>query len=169
MGQQPNLELTESDLPRKVIEPAPARRWRPTKVGLITSPEEKPTGGSFGNTGPDPGWALRLISEYELPNDDPDLRSVVTGLTMARAAGLGRAAVPGDIDVALVLTGFDGDSPKWVVARRMRWLDAAPHDQRPGQTAVSEVDRDLLLKNPDQIRYVLNHSRSAPKSETATA
>jgi hypothetical protein len=40
---------------------------------------------------------------------------------------------------------------------------------RPGQTAVGEMDHDLLLKNPDEIRNVLNQRKSAPRSETATA
>ncbi|HEY5890077.1 MAG TPA: hypothetical protein VIW94_05205 [Acidimicrobiia bacterium] len=168
MGQQPNLELGESDLPRKVAEPAPPQRWRPTKVGLVTAPDEKPTGGSFGNTGPDPGWALRLISEFDLLSDNPNLKSVVTGLTMARAAALGRAAVLGDIEVALILCGQDASSPQWVLDRRERWLEAAPHDRRPGQTAVADVDRNLLVRTPDQVRYVLNHSGQVSKSENKT-
>lgn len=168
MGQQPNLELVESDLPRKVAEPAPPRRWTPTKVGLVTAPDEQPRGGSFGNTGPDPGWALRLLSEFDLLSDDPNLRSVVTGLTMARAATMGRAAVLGDIEAALILCGQDSNSPQWVLDRRERWLAAAPHDKHPGQAAVAEVDRDLLGRTPEQIRYVLNHSGQVSKSENKT-
>jgi hypothetical protein len=64
MGQQPNIELDESDLPRPTPQPAPARRWRPTKPGLITAPSENPSGGYFGKTGPDPGWAIRIVNGY---------------------------------------------------------------------------------------------------------
>lgn len=168
MGQQPNLELSESDLPRSVPEPAPPRRWRPVKVGLITSPEEKPTGGLFGYTGPDPGWASRLVSGYALPSKDPDFESVIIGLTMARAAALGRAAVRGDIDVALMLCGHGTNLPEWLDERLAGWLAAAPHDQRPGQTAVADVDTDTLTKSPDQIRYLLNHSGPSPRSAKPT-
>lgn len=158
MGQQPNLELTESDLPRATLQPGPARRWRPTKPGLVTAPEENPEGGMFGHIGPDHGYALRLISGYDLPDDDPDLRSVVAGLTQARAAALGRAAISEDIEVALMLCGYWPESPPSLVERRQRWLAAAPHDQRPGQTAVAEVDdADLILK-PDQLRAVLRRN-----------
>lgn len=168
MGQQPNLELVESDLPRTVAKPAPPRRWSPTKTGLVTAPNEKPVGGLFGNTGPDPGWALRLLSEFDLISDDPNLKSIVTGLTMARAAILGRASVLGDIEVALILCGQDANAPQWVLDRRERWLAAAPHDKRPGETAVAEVDRDLLIRAPDEIRYVLNHPGQVSKSESPT-
>jgi hypothetical protein len=158
MGQQPNLELTESDLPRVTLQPGPARRWRPTKPGLVTAPEENPEGGMFGHIGPDHGYALSLISGYDLPDDDPDLRSVVAGLTQARAAALGRAAIREDIEVALMLCGYWEESPRSLVERRQRWLAAAPHDQRPGQTAVADVDdADLILK-PDQLRAVLRRT-----------
>lgn len=155
MGQQPNLELTESDLPRKTLQPGPPRRWRPLKAGLVTAPEENPTGGMFGHIGPDHGYALRLISGYELPDDDPDLRSVVTGLTQARAAALGRAAIREDIEVALMLCGYWEESPPALIERRQRWLAAAPHDKRPGETAVAEVDDADLILPPDQLRAVL--------------
>lgn len=158
VGQQPNLELAESDLPRETLQPGPARRWRPIKPGLVTAPEENPTGDMFGHIGPDHGYALRLISGYELPDDDPDLRSVVAGLTQARAALLGRAPISEDIEVALMLCGYWQESPPSLVERRKRWLAAAPHDQRPGQTAVAEVDdADLILK-PDQLRAVLRRN-----------
>ena len=72
MGQQPNYEFTEKDKPREVLETPPARRWRPTKPGLITSPDQVPSGGRFGAAGPDAGFALRLLAEAELPEDDPN-------------------------------------------------------------------------------------------------
>jgi hypothetical protein len=164
VGQQPNIELVESDLPRKELQPAPPDRWRPIKPGLVTSPEEKPVGWLFGYTGPDPGWGLRLVAGYPLPTKDPDLAWVVGGLTMARAGKLGRAAVVEDIEAALVLCGYDEAAPPWVVERRDRWLAAAPHEKRPGETAVADVDADLLTKKPDQIRYVLNHTE--PPTQT---
>ncbi len=108
---------------------------------------------SFAHTGPDPGWALKLIASTELPEEDPKLRDVVTGLVLARAAALGRAAVPEDIEAALILCGYGEDTAPEIVARRQRWLDAAPHDKRPGQTAVSEVEAHLLVQEPERIRY----------------
>ena len=153
MGQQPNIEISEAEKPRAVPEPPPARRWRPTKPGLITSPDQVPTGGKFGAAGPDAGWGLRLVAEAELPDDDPRLKGVLAGLVTARAAAFGRAPVPEDIEAGLMLCGYGYEAPSEVMRRRERWLAAVPHESRPGSTAVAEIDRELLTAKPEQIRY----------------
>ena len=94
-----------------------------------------------------------MVREAELPDDDPSLRSIVIGLVLARAAASGRAPVPEDIEAALVLCGYGEEAPEELIDRRKRWLAAAPHDKRPGATAVSEVDRDLIVNKPEQIRF----------------
>ncbi len=48
-----------------------------------------------------------------------------------------------------------GNAPDWVQERRQRWMHAIAHDKPKGRTAVSELDRDLLLKQPDDIRAAL--------------
>jgi hypothetical protein len=155
MGQQPNYELTEKEKPREVLETPPARRWRPTKPGLITSPDQVPSGGRFGAAGPDAGFALRLLAEAELPEDDPNLRGVLQGLMTARAAALGRGPTLEDLDVGLTLCGYGFEANSDVIDRRERWKAAVPHEQRPGRSAVADVDRDLLTANPEQIRMTL--------------
>jgi hypothetical protein len=107
---------------------------------------------------PDGGWGLRLIAQAQLPNDDPDLRAVIGALAMARAGALGRGPVLEDIEVALALTGFGYEAPDEVTERRERWLAAVPHEVRPGQTAVGEVDRGLLESKPNEVRRVLGGS-----------
>ena len=104
-------------------------------------------------TGPDPGWASKLVAGATLPDDSPALASVVIGLVMARAAAAGRASVPEDIEAALAYCGYYDEAPRDVVARRERWLAAVPHDAWPGQTAVAEVDRELLSVRPERIRW----------------
>ena len=155
MGQQPNIELTEAEKPRTTLEPPPARPWRPTKPGLITSPQDVPVGGRFGSAGPDAGWALRLLSEADLPDPNPNLSGVLQGLMMARAAAYGRAPVVEDLELALVLCGYGFEAPAEVVERRDRWLAAVSSEARPGQTAVAEVDRELLVAKPEQARWVM--------------
>lgn len=153
MAQQPNVEITEGEEPRPLPQPGPAVHWRSTKPGVPSGPEDVPRGGRFGTTGPDPGWAVHLVRITDLPDDDPRLEQVVIGLVMARAAGMGRAAIPEDIEAALVLCGYGEEPRSDLVERRKRWLAAVPHDKRPGATAVAEVDRDLLMAKPEQIRY----------------
>ncbi len=155
MAQQPNVEITEAERPRQTPQPGPAVKWRADKPGVPAGPEDVPVGGHFGTTGPDPGWGLKILNSATLPDDDPRLRQLLTGLVLARAAALGRAPVPQDIEVALVLCGYGEDPPADVVARRRRWLAAVPHETRPGETAVAEIDRSLLVNKPEQIRYAL--------------
>lgn len=160
MAQQPNVEITGAELPRPVPHPGTAVKWRADKPGIPTGPDDMPGGGYYGTTGPDSGWGRKLVNSAELPDDDPDLRKVLTGLVLARAAAWGRAPVPEDLEVALVLCGYDEDDPpEWVVERRKRWLDASPHEQRPGATAVAEVDRQTLMMKPGEARFALRHAK----------
>jgi hypothetical protein len=165
MGQQPNIELTEADKPRRVPEPPSARRWRPTKPGLVMSPDQMPSGGFFGMAAPDGGWALRIIADADLPDEDPRLKAVLAGLMTARAALLGRAPIPQDLETALILCGYGFDAPPEVTERRQRWLAAVAHELRPGETAVAEVDRELIANRPDQIRWALGRNASSRQAD----
>ena len=160
MAQQPNVEVTSDELPRPTPQPGPAKKAREGKPGIPEGPADWPRGGAFGVTGPDPGWALRILSQTELPDDDPRLRKVITGLMLARSAVLGRAPVKEDIEVALVLCGYFDGAPKRLLERRKRWLAAVPHETRPGETAVAEIDRSELVNQPEQIEYLLKRRPS---------
>lgn len=161
MAQQPNVEITEETQPRMKLEPGPAGRWRSEKPGMPVGPGEISGGGYFGTTGPDPGWGLKILATATLPSDDESLRGVVAGLMLARAAALGRAPVPEDIEVALVLCGYGFDAKSEVIERRDRWLAASAHDGRPGATAVAEVDRSQLILKPMQLIFAIRHSDRA--------
>lgn len=158
MAQQPNVEITEAEQPRRVLEPGPAVDWRSEKPGIPYGPGDVPQGGRFGTTGPDPGWGVKIVNRAELPDDDPRLRKVVTGLALARAAAAGRAPVPEDIEVALALCGYGVEAGPEILERRKRWLEATAHESRSGETAVAEVSKDLLLDRPDQVRFRLRRA-----------
>lgn len=151
MAQQPNVEITAAEQPRSRLEPGPAVKWRSGKPGMPDGPDGIDGGGYYGTTGPDPGWGLKILADVTLPDADPHFREVVAGLMLARAAALGRAPVPEDIEVALILCGYGYEPPGAVVDARKRWIHAAAHDRRPGATAVSEVDRDLLVLKPEKV------------------
>lgn len=144
MAQQPNLELSPADLPTPVLEPAPARRQRIPRPGVITTPAEKPTGAGYGTPGPDTGWALRVIAKSELPSEvTPRIRRLLAGLMGARAAHFGRAPTYGDLEVALALVGLGENRSDELDARRHRWIAAMSHEGTPGALAVSESGADL--------------------------
>ena len=159
MPQQPNVEITEAERPRAIPQPGIAVKWRADKPGMPDGPNDVAGGGYYGTTGPDPGWGLKIVNNAELPDDDPDLRKVLIGLVLARAAALGRGPVREDLEVALILCGYDEDASAALVGRRKRWLDASPHEQRPGASAVAEVDKTNLVLKPDRLRFALRHSR----------
>lgn len=159
MAQQPNVEITDAESPRRVPRPGIAVKWRADKPGIPDSPGSMPGGGYYGTTGPDPGWGRKLVNSADLPDDDPDLREVLTGLVLTRAASFGRAPVGQDLKVALVLCGYDDDPPDWVVERRKRWLDASPHEARPGSGAVAELEREVLMMTADEARSALRKAK----------
>lgn len=158
MAQQPNVEITAAERPRTKLEPGYAVKWRSTKPGMPDGPDRLAEGGSHGTTGPDPGWGLKILADVALPDDDPHLREVVAGLMLARAAAMGRAPVPEDIEVALILCGYGYEPPAAVIETRERWVGAAAHDRRPGATAVGEVERDLLVLGPERLIAALRGS-----------
>lgn len=164
MAQQPNVEITDAERPRSTPQPGPAVKWRANKPGIPGEPSDVPFGPLFGYTGPDPGWGLKLVRDADLPDQDPRLRKVMTGLVLARAAANGRAPIPEDIETALVLCGYFDGAPKDVIQRRERWLHAVHHEERPGQTAVAEVGLDFLANKPEQIRYALKSKRKGQPS-----
>lgn len=156
MAQQPNIELDPSDLPRRSLDTSSARAWAAgSKPGVITSPGQIPTGGTFGTPGPDTGWALKILRKLD-PQTDPDLEAVLVALMAARAAALGRAPVPMDLYVAKLFCGLVDGVPEDLTERLGRWLAAVPHERSKGRAAVAEVDQDLLAEHPDRIRWALN-------------
>ena len=152
MGQQPNVDINPSDLPRPTPDTDPPRRWRPTRPGVIVSPNQMPWGGAFGTPGPDTGYALKLVRAADLPERTDGLEIVLAALMAARASHFGRAPVPEDLEVARILAGYGEGLPAEFLERRDRWIAATAHERSPGQAAVTDIEPDLLELKPDQIK-----------------
>jgi len=160
MGQQPNIELGMSDLPRPTPQPAPARRWRPGRPGDLATPSEVPWGGAFGTTGPDAGFALRIVSGRDVPltggEGRRDADALIAGVAAARASRVGRAPTNEDVDAALVLLGYDTRGiPQGVAddlaARRRRWVSGAAHHPARVHRVVGSISPDVLVLEPAAI------------------
>ncbi len=163
MGQEPNIEVDESDRPRPGPEPAAARRWQPGRPGEILSPAEAVTGGWFGRPGPDTGWVHKLVknAQFERGDQPEDLEAIVATVAAARAAHFGRAPTPVDVEVALILLGLrPGGIPDQVVDElssvRKAWLKKSAHERSKGQGFTATLSESLLASSPDRLRHVLN-------------
>ncbi len=156
MAQQPNVAISDEERPRRSLPPPASRGWRDDKPGVPASPDDPDGHSVYFAVGPDPGYAVKLVRRHELP-DEEGIEEVVTGLVMTRASELGRAAVMGDVEAALALLGYGGEGTPEILERRRRWLEAVPYEMRPGELAVAEVDRSVLIETPEHIRWLQRH------------
>lgn len=162
MGQEPNIELSAADAPRQTAEPGAPARWVNERPGAITSPEQQPWGGSFGRPGPNTGWALRLIgrAEFDRSHRPKETKGILAALVGARASHFGRAPVPQDVEVGLMLLGLrtDGLSEPTVDSlafRREHALDHAAHEHSKGAVLLDEIPIAHLTATPHELRALL--------------
>lgn len=164
VGQQPNIELEISDLPRPRPKPAPARVWEPHRPGEVTGPGQERWGDGFGTSGPDAGYAFHLVKGQELILADTEHRAaaetVVAALAAARASHFGRGPTRGDIEVAALILGYLPDGiPADMVSRlreaRRRWVAAAGHSQGRLTGLVAAVDPVALVSTLGEVRTTL--------------
>jgi hypothetical protein len=158
VAQEPNIELDGEVLPRQGLPTAPPRRWSPHRPGELRAPEEVPWGGAFGRPGPDTGWVLRLVhlAEFDRGDRPEELEEVVSNVAAARASLYGRAPVPQDIEVALVLLGLrphqlPPDLADRLALERRAWLDRAAHEKVKGTAFIAAIDPDRLRSTPEEV------------------
>lgn len=161
MGQQPNIALDHRNLPRPKGQPGPARRWRPTRPGEVTAPDDMPWGGGFGTIGPDAGYVLRLIRTTELelaPGENRhNAETAIAAVATARASRFERAPVQEDVGLAALLFGYDtGELPDELVAGlqsdRAVWFANIAHDAARRRHIVRDVPMAVLESKPGAIR-----------------
>jgi|AMFO01.1.fsa_nt_gi hypothetical protein len=161
MGQQPNLELDISVLPRPESTTPPARSWKPGRPGELNGPGDVPRGGLYGNPGPDPGYAARLVAGREFPlavnEHRADTAAALRALVGARASRLGRAPLRGDVDAAMAMLGLDPEGlPDEVLVAlevlRVTRFGGFAHDPERVQTFLAGVPEDLLVADLATIR-----------------
>lgn len=161
MGQQPNIELEISDLPRPVARPAPARPWRPSRPGDHAGPDDVPSGVGFGSTGPDAGYALRLAATTELTLAAGELRhnavAAVAAIAAARASHFGRGPVGTDVELGAQLLGYLPDGVQAglleeLATRRPELIAGVGHAVRRALALTELVPLDVLSSSPSAAR-----------------
>ena len=161
MGQQPNIELAASDLPRGGLEPGVARRAGGVRPGEINTPAEAVSGGAFGRPGPDTGWVVRIVKAAEFDRSERGVEGVVASVAAARAAHNGRGPTSSDVEVALILLGLRPEGiPDDVVSQlssaRTKWLRKASHEKVKGRSFLAQLSPGLLSADPERVRHLLN-------------
>lgn len=155
MGQQPNIELELSDLPRPTTKVGVSRRWTPTRPGDITTPEQMPTGPGFGRPGPDTGYVLKLIDNADFSiADDENHHNVEYALALiagARASRYMRGPTLEDVEVALTIAGFRADDTGAMVEVRKAAFANVSHDNARARALVDAIPEPVLLETPAQI------------------
>jgi len=161
VGQQPNIELEMADLPRPRRKPEPARGWVPGRPGELGGPEDMKWGNGFGANGPDAGYALSLVKRRDLElavgehraNADVALAAVAS----ARSSLFGRGPTGKDVDLAMVLLGFDADripaeTAEDLARGRTEWFSAAAHHPEKLVQFVGGLSSDTLRMTADEAR-----------------
>jgi hypothetical protein len=147
VGQQPNVPVGIEDLPRHTAHPGAPGRWKPDRPGDLAVPGDVPAGGSFGRPGPDGGYALRILRGRPLPGPEhlrSDVVAAVAAVMAARAAALGRAPVPADVESALALLALDDSA--W---GRMGGIG---HDHARLRGLVAGIPSERLTLPPARLR-----------------
>lgn len=125
------------------------------------SPEDVPWGGAYGTTGPDTGYALRLIKQRHLHlvrgEHHHNAEAAVAAIAAARASHFGRAPILADIDVAAILLGYDRegadpDRTARVEEARKRWVANISHDAGKERDLVASIPLEVLAMTPDSVR-----------------
>ena len=165
MAQPDFVPMTLGDRVRTAdVLPIPDR-WEATRPGELEG-LRPPEGRSFGNTGPDQGFGLKLAKRFkdrlELQSGEhaEDAISGCLAVALRRAAKFGRAPVIYDFELAFTLFGFLGGAPSDLLEFRRPYFDAASHDYWDQRDIADLVAEETLALSPADVRGRLSEWRS---------
>jgi hypothetical protein len=137
-------------------------RWEATRPGELVG-LRPPEGRSFGSTGPDQGYALKLAKRFtdrltlQEGEHASDAIAGCLGVALRRAARFGRAPVIYDLEFAFTLFGFLGDRvPAELVEFRSPYFAAASHDYWDQRDIADLVVDDTYDLTPADVRERLS-------------
>lgn len=146
--------------PRYYASPAlrdlPWRADRPAE--LVGQP--MPSGGLYGNHGPDIGYAYKLVHlvsdkiKVQADESKHDVEKGAVAVAMRRAALFGRAPILADLDVALTIWGYYDEQPAsgLRVMRGEMFEGAGHHHGYPLLREISNaVSEHALRMTPAQV------------------
>ena len=109
MPQEPNIDISKIESRKEISMPVPRRTGRRPAENINPSSDEV-----FGNTGPDSGFALKIVNKYKniwvMHPRKKLISSVVTNLIIYRASNYGRAPTVSDLHLVLGLLRISENS-----------------------------------------------------------
>lgn len=146
---------TLNEQPRRGLRlPAPDG-WMADRPAELDA--HQPVGPQLGRPGPDQGFALKLVREFEgklvvhPPEHEEDVVRGCLGVALARASLFGRAPVVYDLDVAFRLWGFLGEAPAELVELRKPLFASADHHYDHQRAIVDHVPEATLRLNHAEV------------------
>lgn len=120
----------------------------------------QPVGRRLGNPGPDQGYVLRLVHQFEgtlvLAEGEHEADAIAgcVGVALKRASLFGRAPVIHDLTIAFTVWGFLAPAPDELVALRGPLFAevANPHHYDEARMVADLVGESTLRQSPDQVR-----------------
>ena len=102
MQQEPDIDISKIEIKKELPMPVPRRSEKRPAENINPNSDEV-----FGNTGPDTGFALKIVSSYKNIWDTHPrnklITSVITNLIIYRASHFGRAPTISDLHLVLGL------------------------------------------------------------------
>lgn len=165
MAQPDFVPISEGDRVRTAEVLPSADRWTASRPGEIEG-LRPPEGRSFGTTGPDQGYGLKLAKRFvdrlELQEGEhaADAVSGCLAVALRRASRFGRAPVIYDFEFAFTLFGFLGDAPADLLEFRRPYFDSASHDYWDQRDIADLVADETLALSPSDVRARLGEWRT---------
>jgi hypothetical protein len=148
MGAPQYVPNSLNDQPRRGLDlPAPDG-WAADRPAEVRGGQ--PAGRQMGRPGPDQGFALRLVRQFEgrleiTPGESTDdAVAGCLGVALARASLFGRAPVVHDLDIAFRIWGFLGDAPAELVTLRKTLFESVAHHYDHQRAIVDRVPEATL-------------------------
>ena len=165
----PNYVPRQTDT-AKYYESPPRRgdSWRAERPGDLA--DGQPKGAGLGRQGPDQGYALKLVRQFEdrvVLRDGERWEDASAGcvlVALKRASMFGRAPVIHDLEIAFRIFGYlDDPADDDLVALRADAFDRVdnPHHYLEARRIIDSVPEDTLRQNPKQVAAAHDRDWSA--------
>jgi hypothetical protein len=176
VAQPDYVPIPDSERVRPILHLEDPRHWVPDRPGELAFGALHPEGPSYGQPGPDQGYALRLLEQVKSSivvaeaEDPDDIYWGLAAVAQRRAVKFGRAPLIYDIQWAIKLFGFDHEADQALVELRRELFSGAAHDYWSRRRAAGWVPEELLRLPPAEARpELLLAALGAAQSEEGRA